>query len=154
MANPKLSEKDFPSPFVTANLKAPGTCISIGICIFLYLIAYFGVQFWLRFKGKTNKEFYECQKKAWIFAINVIGIYCYNRVSVATAVILWFATIAQIATLAICAVDTLRLKLFKFAMTAALGLTFINVIVHAMTRAATSGNTSLALQDGAIIPTN
>ena len=153
MANPKLSTFDYPSAFVTSNLKAPGTCISIGICMFLYLIAYFGVQFWLRFKGKTNKEFFECQKKAWIFAINVIGIYCYNRVSVATAVILWFATIAQIGTLAICAVDTLRLKLFKWAQLASLSLILINVIVHFLTRAATSGNTSLAIQ-GTIIPSN
>jgi hypothetical protein len=151
MANPKLSVFDYPSPFVTSNLKAPGTCISIGICMFLYIIAYFGVQFWLRFKNKPNKEFYECQKKAWIFVINVIGIYCYNRVSVATAIILWFATVAQIGTLAICAIDSLRLKLFKFAMTAALSLTLINVIVHFLTRAATSGNTSLAIQ-GTIIP--
>lgn len=143
MANPKLQENDFPSAFVTYNLKAQGNCISIGICMILYIMAYFGVQFWLRFKKAHNKQWVECQKKVWIVCLHIIGIYCYNSVSVATTIILWLATLANIGALVLCVLDTHRAKLFKFVMSAGLGLTLINVIVHFLTRAATSGNRSL-----------
>jgi hypothetical protein len=143
MANPTVVQSDFPASFVTFNLKAQGNCISIGICMILYTMAYFGVQFWMRFKGKHNKEWVECQKKVWIMCLHVIGVYCYNSVSVATTVILWFATLASIGALALCVLDDQRPKLFKFVMSAGLGLTLINVIVHSITRAATSGSRSL-----------
>lgn len=154
MANPRIQDQDYPSPFVAYNLKAAGNCISIGICMILYICAYFGVQFWMRFKNKHNKEWVECQKKVWIFCIHIIGIYCYNRVSIATAIIIWFATIAQIGSLALCVLDNQRPKLFKFVMTAALSLTLINVIVHSLTRAATSGNKSLGLNLSQVNTTN
>ena len=144
MANAKILEKDFPSPFVTAQFLAPGNCISIGICMILYMIAYFGVQFWMKFKNLHNKEFVECQKKAWIMMLNVISIYLYNRVSVATTVILWFATLCHIGALVLCVLESQRVKLFKFVMSAALGFSCINVIVHFLTRSITSGNRSLS----------
>lgn len=143
MANPKISDKDLPSPFVTYYLKSQGNCISIGVCMILYITAYFGVQFWMKFKGKHNKEWVECQKKAWIIAINIISIYTYNGVSVATAIIIWFATLAHIGALVLCVLDAQRVKIFKFVMTAALGFSLLNVIVHFATRAGTSANRSL-----------
>jgi hypothetical protein len=143
MANAKFGDKDFPAPFVSAQFLAQGNCISIGICMILYIIAYFGVNFWMKFKGMHNKEFVECQKKAWIMIVNVMSIYLYNRVSVATTVILWFATIGHIGALVLCVLESQRIKLFKFVMSAALGFSCINVIVHFLTRAATSGNRSL-----------
>lgn len=145
MANAKIVDNDAPAPFVTGQFLAPGNCISIGICMILYIIAYFGVNFWMKFKGMHNKEFVECQKKAWIMLLNIMSIYLYNRVSVATAIIIWFATICHIGALVLCILETQRIKLFKFAMSAALGFSCINVIVHFITRAATSGNRSLGL---------
>lgn len=143
MANAKILDTDLPAPFVTAQFLAPGNCISIGICMILYIMAYFGVNFWMKFKGMHNKEFVECQKKAWIMLLNVISIYLYNRVSVATAVILWFATLSHIGALVLCVLESQRIKLFKFAMSAALGFSCLNFIVHFLTRAITSGNRSI-----------
>jgi hypothetical protein len=143
MANAKFLEKDYPSPFVTAMFLAPGNCISIGICMILYLIAFFGVSFWVKFKNLQSKEFTECQRKAWIMLLNVISIYLYNRVSVATAIILWFATICHIGSLVLCVMEAQRQKMFKFVFSAALGFSGLNVFVHFVTRAATSGNRSL-----------
>ena len=143
MANAKILDRDYPAPFVSAQFLAPGCCISIGICMILYIIAYFGVNFWMKFKGIHNKEFVECQKKAWIMMLNVISIYLYNGVSIATTVILWFATIGHIASLALCILESPRIKFFKFAMSAALGFSGLNVITHFLIRAITSGNRSL-----------
>ena len=151
MANAKFIEKDFPSPFVTAMFLAPGNCISIGICMILYLVAFFGVSFWVKFKGLQSKEFNECQRKAWIMLLNVISIYLYNRVSVATAIILWIATLCHIGSLVLCVFEAHRHKFFKFVFSAALGLSGLNVFVHFVTRAATSGNRSLYLATNAFI---
>lgn len=148
MANAKIADKDYPAPFVSAQFLAPGNCISIGICMILYILAYFGVQFWMRFKKLHNKDYVECQKKAWIMLVNVMSIYLYNRVSVATTVILWFATLCHIGALVLCVLESQRVKLFKFVMSAALGFSCINVIVHFLTRAVTSGNRSLGLSNG------
>lgn len=143
MANAKIADKDYPAPYVSAQFLAQGNCISIGICMILYILAYFGVNFWMKFKGMHNKEFVECQKKAWIMIVNVMSIYLYNKVSVATTVILWFATICHIGALVLCILESQRIKLFKFVMSGALGFSCINVIVHFLTRAITSGNRSL-----------
>lgn len=135
--------KDYPSPVVSYAFKAPGNCISIGVCLILYITTFFGVQFWLRFKNAHNREFVECHKKAWIFILNVIAIYCYNRVSVATTIILWFCTFAYCGSLAITVVTDLRVKYFKFVMSAALGLIWINWVVHFLTRSVTSLQTGM-----------
>ena len=133
MANAKITSKDFPAPLVSASFLATGNCISIGICMILYLLAYFGVNFWMKFKGMHNKEFVECQKKAWIMTLNVMSIYLYNEVSVATTIILWFATLGHIGALVLCVLEAHRVKLFKFVMSAALGFSCINFIVHFLT---------------------
>ena len=144
MAGAKINNNEFPSPFVSVAFRATGNDISIGICMILYLTAFFGIQFWMRFKKIHNKEFVECHKKVWIMLLNIISIYLYNRVSVATTIILWFATLAHLGALALCILEGPRIKFFKFVMTAALGFSLLNYIVHFLTRSVTSGNTSLS----------
>lgn len=140
----KIADGHYPSAWVSAAFQSPGFSISIGICMILYMTAFFGVQFWMRFKKLHNKEFVECHKKAWIMLLNIGSIYLYNRVSVATTIILWFALIAHIGALVLCVLEGPRIRMFKHVMSAALALSALNHIIHFFTRAATSGNTSMS----------
>ena len=134
---------DFPSPSVSVGFRAPGFSASIAICALLYMTTFIGVQFFLRFKKTSNKEFVECQKKAWIMILNILSVYLWNRVSVATTIILWFATIAHIFALVLCVLDGLREKLFKNVFAAAIGLSLLNWLIHWITRVFTKGLTSI-----------
>lgn len=136
-------EGDMPSPFVSVLFRSSGSCVSVGICALLYMTAFFGVQMFVRMKEKHNREIVECHKKVWIMALNIMAIYCYNNVSVATVIILWACTIAHIGALALCVLDAERAKYFKFVMSAALALSAINWIIHVLTRTFTTGRTGL-----------
>lgn len=134
---------DFPSPFVSVAFRKPGNCISVAICALLYMTAFIGVQFWIRFTNKHNREWVECHKKAWLMLLNIMAIYLYCNVSIATVIILWACTIAHIGALVLTILVDPRIKFFKFVMTAALGLSLINWIIHWLTRTFTSGRTGL-----------
>lgn len=134
---------DFPSPSVSVGFRASGFSASIAICSLLYMTAFIGVQFFIRFKKTNSKEFAECQKKAWIMILNILSVYLWNRVSIATTIILWFATIAHVIALVLCIVESQREKLFKKVFAAAIGLSLLNWLIHWLTRVSTKGITSI-----------
>jgi hypothetical protein len=134
---------DFPSPSVSVGFRAPGFSASVAICSLLYMTTFIGIQFFLRFKKTTNKEFVECQKKAWIMILNILSVYLWNRVSVATTIILWFATFAHVSALLLCILESQREKLFKKVFAAAIGISLFNWLIHWITRVSTKGITSI-----------
>jgi hypothetical protein len=137
MAN--FFNNDYPSAGLTLLLKGSGNCISIAICMLLYMTVYIGANIKIKMSGTDVPQWTQYQKKAWIMLLNIGAVYLYNRVSVATAIILWFATIAHIGAIVLCTLPAERRdKLFKFVYLAALGLSLINWIVHWLTRTFTS----------------
>ncbi len=135
----RLADGDVPSPLVSILFRTPGKSVSVGICMLIYMVTFFGVQFWMRFKKIHNREWVECHKKAWIQLLNLLHVYLYNRHNVATVIILWVCTLAHCGTLVLCILNQPRMKFFKIAMTASLGLSLLNWIIHWLTRTFTSG---------------
>lgn len=136
-------ELDIPSSVVTLLFKASGNCISIGICMLLYMTAYIGAHIKIRMSGDEIPQWTQYQKKAWIMLLNIGSIYLYNKVSVATTIILWLATLAHIGAIALCTLpQEKREKLFKWVFIAAIAFSFLNWFIHWLTRTFTSYKTS------------
>jgi len=132
---PNLLESDYPSYTVSDWLRKTGSSSSVALCLMLYTATFVVVQMLLGMKGAKVPQFYDCQKKAWIILVHIIGVYCYNSPHAATTVILWFCTLAYCGTLVLCILgEELRVRFFKFAMIAALGLTLLNGLIHWATR--------------------
>lgn len=142
MAN--LLGGDVPSPMISVAFRKSGSSISVALCTILYIVAFLGVQFWMRFKKSHNREFVECHKKAWIHVLNLLHVYLYNSQNIVTVIILWISTIAHIGTLVLCVTAGPRVKFFKIAMSASLAISLVNWLIHWLTRTFTRGGTAVA----------
>lgn len=130
---------DFPSAWLTLLLKSSGATVSVAICMLLYMTAYIGANIKIRMSQSEVPQWTQYQKKAWMMLLNIGSVYLYNRVSVATTIILWFATLAHIGAVVLCIMpQEKRDKLFKWVFIAALALSFLNWFVHWLTRTFTS----------------
>lgn len=143
MSGAKVSESDFPSPFVSVNFRGAASCTSVSLCAMLYAATFFAVQFMMRFKGLHNREFVECHKKAWIQLLNILHVYLYNSVNVVTVIILWVSTLLHCATLVLCILKEQKVRFFKFAMSLSLVASLANWLIHWLTRTFTSGTKTL-----------
>ena len=101
----------------------------------------------MRLRKAHNREFVECHKKAWIQLLSILHIYLYNRLNVATIIILCITTILHSGTLVLCLLVEQKTKFFKFAMALSLSIGLINWIIHWLTRTFTSGVTILEIQN-------
>ena len=119
----------------------------MAICALIYMTTFFAVQFMMRFRKAHNREFVECHKKAWIQLLSILHIYLYNRLNVATVIILWVTTLLHCATLVLCLLVEQKTKFFKYAMSLSLGVGLLNWIIHWLTRTFTSGSTILEAQN-------
>jgi hypothetical protein len=136
---------DFPSPWLTLVLKGSGNCISIAICMLLYMIVYVVANIKIKLSKQDVPQWTQYQRKAWIMLLNIGAVYLYNRVSVATAIILWFATIAHIGAIVLCILPAeKRDKFYRYVYLAAIGFSLLNWLIHWLTRTFTSLATSVA----------
>jgi len=143
MAN--LLEGDTPASWVTLQFKASGNAVSVAICMLLYMTAYIGAHIKIKMSGADVPQWTQYQKKAWMMLLNIGSVYLYNRVSVATTIILWFATLAHIGAIALCTLpQEKREKLFKWIFIASVALSLLNWLIHWLTRTFTSLGKSMS----------
>lgn len=129
--------KDVPSPTLSAFFRRPPYSTSVAVCALLFVLAFYGVYVYAGIKKIHNRELVECHKKAWIIGMMFMAVYFFNMTNIVSVILTWFATLAYIGALVISLTEK-RVKLYKFIMAAALGLTLLTWIIHWMVKSFTS----------------